>query len=337
VAIDRLRECLGADEKLSRDNIDIHYLIGCCYERSSRFAEAKDIFAKVVAVDYYYRDILERLHYTEELSILPAGDRSRRAPVHPTLISELQAPTAMLEVRYEIVRKLGEGGMGVVYLARDTRLSRQVAWKVLPAHLAANQDYQKRLLREARAAAQLAHRHIVSVYDVVMDGTDCFITMEYVDGTTLRAALRDQPQLPIEKVLRYGYQTARGLEAAHKAGIVHRDVKPENVLISRAEDDVKIADFGLARLENDENLTQAGCVVGTLNYMPPEQIQGAEVDHLIDVYAFGVLLFEMIAGRTPFVGKNVLAQHLNDTPPSVLDFRADAPHPLVETLTACLE
>ena len=337
VAIDRFNECLGDDTKPNKKNIDVHYLIGCCHEKAGRFNEAKELFGKILAIDYHYKDIRERHEYSKDMS---AVQTRQRTPLPASAASNVTMP--FLEVpesvrRYEIIRKLGEGGMGVVYLARDTKLNRQVAWKVLPAHLAANQDYQQRLLREARAAARLMHKHIVAIYDVVSDAQECSITMEYIDGTTLRNKLADKPQLPIPVCLRYAAQIADALKAAHEAGVTHRDVKPENIMITNTTDEVKMADFGLARLDEDVHLTREGCVVGTISYMAPEQIRGEEVDGRVDVYAFGALLFEMLAGRTPYVGKNVLAQHLHNLPPSPRELRGDIAPGLEALILSCLE
>ncbi|GAB4310708.1 MAG: hypothetical protein Kow0059_00280 [Candidatus Sumerlaeia bacterium] len=339
VAIDRLMECLGDDKKPSRDNIDIYYDLGCTYEQAGNYDEAKKIFGRVMAIDYYYRDIQQRLHESEQMSVVKTqtpGALNRQTQVIGAESQPDGAVTAKHQ-RYKIVKKLGEGGMGVVYLATDSILNREVAWKVLPAHLAGNEEFQQRLLREARAAAKLSHKNIVAIYDIVTNPSECFITMEYINGQPLRNILRSRGKLTIEQALRYGRQMAEALEAAHRAGVTHRDVKPENIMISFDDDEVKMVDFGLARLSDDINLTREGCVVGTIPYMAPEQIMAREVGPHTDLYALGVILFEMLAGRTPFVGENILAQHLHNPPPDVRDFCPTAPEPLALLIDDCLE
>ena len=214
--------------------------------------------------------------------------------------------------RYRVVEKLGQGGMGVVYKARDTLLGRFVALKALPSESTSDPERRNRLLDEAKAASALQHPGIVAVYDVAQaDGQD-FIVMEYVAGETLEQRM-GQKALPLSRGLRYAEQVADALARAHAAGIVHRDLKPSNVMV--AEDDTaKILDFGLAKLteapfpgEDDEtvsrgpaHLTREGAIAGTLAYMSPEQSAGKPVDARTDVFSFGVLLYEMLTGRHPF-------------------------------------
>jgi Tol biopolymer transport system component/predicted Ser/Thr protein kinase len=213
--------------------------------------------------------------------------------------------------RYHVVGKLGQGGMGVVYKARDTLLGRLVALKALPPESASDPDRRRRFVEEAKAASNLQHPGIVSVYDVVQaDGRD-FIVMEYVAGETLEQRLA-QKALPLSRGLRYAEQVAEALACAHAAGIVHRDLKPSNVMVTE-DDAAKVLDFGLAKLtetpfpdddsptvSRGQALTRDGAVAGTLAYMSPEQAAGRAVDARTDVFSFGVLLYEMLTGRHPF-------------------------------------
>lgn len=340
VAADRLMEALGPQWKPQRDNLDLIYDLGIAYERAGRLEEAKDLFSKILAVDYYYRDVLQKLEKTRE-RLTAARQETQLAAVATPNMPDPFAVTATGKaekesLRYKIIRKLGQGGMGVVYLALDTRLGRYVAWKVLPAHLAGNPEFQRRLLQEACAIAHIMHPHIVAVYDVVTNPNECFLTMEYVDGPSLRAVLSREKKLPPALALRYAHQMASALAAAHRAHIIHRDVKPENVMIASATDDVKMVDFGLARLAEDANITREGCVVGTVSYMAPEQIMGQKVDGRADLYSLGVVLFEMLAGRPPFVGENVLAQHLHVPAPPLADLVSDVPAAVEEFVQRCL-
>lgn len=212
---------------------------------------------------------------------------------------------------YEILEKLGEGGMGIVYKAMDTRLQRAVALKFLPLHQSASEEDKARFIREAQAASTMNHPNICTIYsieehDVPADtgtpaGKQLFIAMEYVDGQTLR----DRKQnYSIKQVIDIGSQIADGLAAAHAHGIVHRDIKPENIMI-RKDGIVQIMDFGLAKLQQKagtSRLTKAGSTIGTLGYMSPEQVQGDEVDHRTDIFSLGVVLYELLGGQLPFKG-----------------------------------
>ncbi|HEX9166305.1 MAG TPA: protein kinase [Gemmatimonadales bacterium] len=229
---------------------------------------------------------------------------------------------------YRILEKLGEGGMGVVYKAQDTRLERLVALKFLPDGMALLPAYRERFLREARAASALNHPNVAVVYDVGDDGEQSFIAMELIEGETLRARLRHGP-LPAEEVQTLLLQLAEGLQAAHAKGIVHRDIKPDNLLLTPAGA-VKIMDFGIARLSGSE-LTTTGAVLGTLSYMSPEQILGNKVDQRSDLWSLGVVMYEMLAGRPPFEAQNpaaVMYEILNREPAPVDTLRPETPAPL---------
>ena len=247
---------------------------------------------------------------------------------------------------YELTALLGAGGMGEVYRARDMRLAREVAIKVLPAELADDRDRLARFQQEARATAALSHPNVVTVFDVgVQDGTP-WLVMELLQGHTLRASLRPGQALSLRKALDYGVQIARGLAAAHGANIVHRDLKPENVFVAN-DGRVKLLDFGLAKLtERSHALTSvatvdtaAGMVMGTVAYMAPEQARGLEADHRTDLFAFGVVMYEMLAGHLPFrgaFGADVLAAILNADPPPLEDSRSDIPAELRRIVMRCL-
>ena len=216
----------------------------------------------------------------------------------------MSLPSGSRLASYEIVAALGAGAMGEVYRARDTRLARDVALKVLPAEFAASPDRRRRFEQEARAAGALNHPNIVSVYDTGQQQGVSYIVSELVEGESLRDLIRHGP-LPPRKAADIGAQIADGLTAAHRAGIVHRDLKPENVMLTR-EGRVKILDFGLARysgntqIEGTLTITQPGIVMGTVGYMSPEQVTGSPADHRSDIFSLGIMLFEMLTGRTAF-------------------------------------
>src|SRR5215831_202437 len=204
----------------------------------------------------------------------------------------------VLDRRYHVRSRVAHGGMATVYLATDTRLDRQVALKVMHAELARDADFVSRFIGEAKSVARLSHPNIVSVFDQGSDGQYLYLAMEYVPGRTLRAVLRERGQLPWDEALEVMDPILSGLAAAHQAGIVHRDVKPENVLL--AEDGrVKVVDFGLARSMSGTNHTKTGVLMGTVAYLAPEQVTGNVSDARCDVYAAGVMLFELLAGQQP--------------------------------------
>ncbi|MDQ3665478.1 MAG: protein kinase [Acidobacteriota bacterium] len=260
--------------------------------------------------------------------------------------------------RYEIRSKLGEGGMGEVYLAQDTKLDRKVALKILPPDVASNRDRMERFIREAKSAAALSHPNIAQIFEIgEHDGTH-FIAMEFVDGVTLRRKF-DRQLTQLGKLLRHLQHVAEGLAKAHAAGIVHRDLKPDNIMVTR-DGHAKILDFGLAKLieprltetSNDENHDEAatailqqhsipGVILGTVGYMSPEQAQGKtnEIDQRSDIFSFGCILYEAVTGHKAFPGKDVvdsLNKIIREPVAPISDFRPDAPNHLQRIVRRCL-
>ena len=230
---------------------------------------------------------------------------------------------------YKILEKLGEGGMGEVYLAEDTKLNRRVALKFLPVQLASDEELKERFKREAQAAATLNHPNIITVYEVSEHKNRPFIAMEYVEGESLKDLI-GKKDLSINEVLDISLQISDGLAVAHEAGIVHRDIKPQNILMGK-DGRVRICDFGLAKLRRDVTLTQAGSTLGTVAYMSPEQAQGKEADHRSDIFSFGVVLYEMIANQLPFKGEHdaaVMNSIANDSPEPLGRYKTNVPEGL---------
>jgi serine/threonine-protein kinase len=229
--------------------------------------------------------------------------------------------------RYRIERRIGSGGMANVYLAEDETLGRRVAIKVLHQRYAEDSQFIERFLREASAAAKLNHPNIVQVYDRGQAASTYYIAMEYVDGMTLKDLVRRRGGLTEQEVLAYGRQALHALRFAHRNGIVHRDVKPHNMMVD-TDGRLKIADFGIARAaaDADSGLTEAGSIVGTAQYLSPEQAQGLHVAAPSDLYSLGVVMFEMATGRVPFDGEspvNVALKHVKDPMPAPSAFKPD--------------
>src|SRR5262245_20439141 len=255
--------------------------------------------------------------------------------------------------RYEIRSKLGEGGMGEVYLAEDTKLKRRVALKILPADIAARKDRMRRFVQEAQAAAALNHPNIAHVYEIDEFEGQHFIAMEYVEGATLREKIHRE-HTPLRKLMRYLQQVAEGLAKAHAAGIVHRDLKPDNVMIT-SDGYAKILDFGLAKLTEQtkppsfesqattavmqQPLSTPGVVLGTVGYMSPEQAQGRAVDHRSDIFSFGCILYEAATGQRAFESASTidtLHKIVHAPVPLVKDVNAAAPADLTRIVRRCL-
>jgi len=250
---------------------------------------------------------------------------------------------------YEILGPLGAGGMGEVYRARDTRLERIVAIKILPARVAGREDSRQRFEREARAVSSLNHPHICNLYDIGREGETGYLVMEYLEGETLAARLA-KGALPVPEALRCGAQISEALEQAHRKGVIHRDLKPGNVMLTKAG--AKLLDFGLAKLREPDRVaggslaptvtqpvTAEGTLVGTLQYMAPEQLEGKEADARTDIFALGALLYEMVTGRKAFEGKSqasVISAIMSSEPPPVATLQPMAPPALEHVVTKCL-
>ncbi len=231
----------------------------------------------------------------------------------------------VLAGRYELEELVGTGGMSSVYRAHDRLLSRKVALKVLHLRYADDVEYVERFRREARAVASLSHPNIVTVIDRGEHEGREFIVFEYVEGENLKELIRRGP-VPVARAVELVLQVASGLSFAHQQGLVHRDVKPQNVLLN-GDGHAKVTDFGIARaLDVQEGMTQTGTVLGTSDYIAPEQAQGMDVDEHSDVYSLGVVLYELLTGEVPFSGENFVAvamRHINDAPPGVRDKRPE--------------
>lgn len=231
--------------------------------------------------------------------------------------------------RYELLEQLGAGGMATVYRAMDTVEEQEVALKVLPVHLAANDKLRRRFMREAQMVKRLQHPHILPVYDFGEDNNAPYMVMKLVEGGTLDQLIEREESLPLLLIVRVVSRVADALDYAHSAGVIHRDLKPENILFD-ARGEAYLGDFGIARIAETTsgNLTGTGGFIGTVAYASPEQCRGEELTPASDLYSLGVVLFEMVTGHLPFTGPTPLAimhKHISEPPPNPLRYRSDLP------------
>jgi serine/threonine protein kinase/Tfp pilus assembly protein PilF len=239
---------------------------------------------------------------------------------------------------YRIVEKIGAGGMGEVYLAEDTRLNRRVALKFLPSHLVSGDEIRSRFVREAQTLAKLNHPNIVSIYDVSEFHGRPYYAMELVEGVSLHRFAHEKP-LPMELTIEYAMQICQGLGEAHRAGIVHRDIKASNIIVD-SKGRIRILDFGLAAVAGDEGLTRTGSTLGTVSYMSPEQVSGREIDHRSDLFSLGIIIYELIAGRSPFKRDSegaTLKAIIEDLPEPLTRYKSDVPDNLQDIVRKLLE
>ncbi|MDR6225936.1 protein kinase domain-containing protein [Desmospora profundinema] len=236
--------------------------------------------------------------------------------------------------RYEVIQRVGGGGMAVVYLAIDRMLKRRVAIKVMNDSLSHDQDFIRRFHREARAAGSLSHPNIVNVYDVSCEGDTHYMVMEFIQGESLMEKIRSAGFIPAEEAARISLQILEGLRHVHKNGIIHRDVKPHNIMSTR-DGRYKVTDFGVSRLSRASAITQTGYVMGSVHYFSPEQAKGTKTSRTSDLYSLGVVLFEMVTGCLPFESNEAIAialKHIQDPTPDPRTIRPEIPEPLCQVI-----
>ena len=231
--------------------------------------------------------------------------------------------------RYQIIRKIGDGGMAFVYQAKDKLLNRIVAVKVLRPEFADDAEFLAKFKREAEAVANITHPNIVNVYDVGQEDKVHYIVMEYVDGQNLKEIIKNEGVLDEYTALDITKQIAQALSAAHKKGVIHRDIKPHNILISNEGRQVKVADFGIAKAVSNSTITNIGSIIGSVHYFSPEQAKGQPVAKNADLYSLGIVLYEMIIGRVPFRGDSPISialQHINEDIEFTQEEKTKIPH-----------
>src|SRR5580704_3721664 len=268
---------------------------------------------------------------------MPLGESETIQMVDATVI----APGSDFGPRYRIDALLGQGGMGRVYKAYDKELDRTVAIKVVREGAIGQADALKRFKQELVLASKISHKNILRIHDMGEVGGVRFISMAYIQGKDLQHIIKENPKMPLERVLKFSQQIAEALAAAHAEGVVHRDLKPQNLLIGN-DDQVFVCDFGLAKSfeESAIGMTRTGAFLGTPRYMSPEQVEGKPADQRADLYAFGLILYEMCTGDVPFVGEStlkVMYQRIQEKPKSPKLVNADLPNWLVRIIMHCLE
>jgi TolB-like protein len=272
-----------------------------------------------------------QLKSSEEISVSPTET------IEPP--KEELTPGSTFAGRYQIIEELGKGGMGKVYRVVDKKLDEEVAVKLIKPEIASNRKTVERFSKELKFARKIVHKNVGRMYELMEDESRYFITMEYVSGQDLKGLIRQTGQLTVGKSISIAKQVCKGLAEAHKLGVVHRDLKPHNIMIDK-EGNARIMDFGIARSLDAEGITDAKVIIGTPKYMSPEQVEGEEVDQRSDIYSLGIILYEMVTEKTPFDGDTALSialKHKTQTPPEPREFNAQIPEDLSRVILKCLE
>jgi tetratricopeptide (TPR) repeat protein/predicted Ser/Thr protein kinase len=306
VALEKLQAMAGRIP-LSPTSMDLYYMLGHAYERLNHLAYAAGVYQQLMTMNYHYKDVVMRINNIAHRLQQQGGAQAA------TVAGGGWAKTGKsIGHRYKIVKELGRGGMGVVYLAEDTHLDRKVAFKVLPEEFKSNQMIIKNFLREAKSLAKLNHPYIVAIFDAGEESGVYYILMEFVEGRDLKEMLEKNQRLPISAGVQVFNQLSQAMAYAHNLQIIHRDIKPANIMWTSANI-IKVMDFGLAKVM-DKMREGKTAIAGTPYYMSPEQTLGKDMDHRADIYSVGVTMYELLTGTVPFNEGDIGYHHIN-TPP----------------------
>lgn len=313
-------------KRVDTSNTEYYYMWALALEQLGKLDESRDLLLKIRTVSVGYKDVSTRISsISSRISMAaqvqgatvytpaPGSGAGQRAKMSDAATQVMQSVESNLGGRYVLEKELGRGGMGVVYLAKDTQLDRPVALKFLGNLVDSSEEFRQRFVREARTAAKISHPNIIAIYDISASVGKAYIAMEYIDGPSLHKYLTAKGAMKPKEAVNVVVQACNALSAIHEAGIIHRDIKPDNILIAKGGL-IKLTDFGLAKAE-DSRMTRTGLVMGTPSYMAPEQVLGKEADARSDVYSMGLVLYECLTGETVFLGPDVLERQLKETPP----------------------
>ncbi len=317
-AKDRYQKIISK-EKLNSKSIEAFFRLGTILEGEQKYQDALGLYENVLSVDYAYPDVKKRISEVKESISSSSGAK----------------PDSLTDGRYHILKEIGRGGMGVVFLAKDTVLGRKVAYKELPNSLKNDQKMLESIMKEAQMVAAMNHQNIVTIHDANAKGETPYLIMEYVEGQALNQVLLQVPILPPKLIAEISIQVCAALEYAHSKNLIHRDIKPANIMTVKGRG-VKVMDFGIAKIVSAA-MMEGTSIKGSPPYMAPEQIQGLTVDHRLDIYALGCTMYRMTAGKPPFMEGDVCYHHCHTKPRPPKASNPKTPDLLNDIILKCIE